>query len=188
MAVGLEYSHMWFDGASASPLVVNMAPGHDAWQTDTISLLAEHQWHLNDKWTTFASARGDKHTYTKWLVSPRLALSFAPAPRNAQVDRRTRHAPQRRRRVAAGACADRRAGIDGNVRQPRIPLRTATGQIWNFGISVFHERNAAIGFSSVLNHSIPVGTFRIWGVEPEISFRSETTRLTLSHATPSCWF
>jgi outer membrane receptor protein involved in Fe transport len=182
VALGLEYSHMWFDGASASAQTVGVKPLQDAWQTDTISLLAEHQWHLSDQWTSFASIRGDKHTYTDWLISPRLALAFAPSSEDTLK--------------LIAARAKRRSG-DGELRQGDVMSGTkgATETLdslefryerqqdghWNFGVSVFLEQSEAIGFSSVVNHSIPVGTFKIWGVEPEITFHSEKTRLTLSH-------
>lgn len=183
VAVGLEYSHMWFDGA---PVGFGPAPGvppiGDSWQTDTVSLLVEHQWHLSDKWTTFASARADKHTYTGVLFSPRLALVFTPSPQDTL------------KLIAARAM--RRNG-DGELRQEHVQARTqgateTLGSIefryerqhdkfWNFGGSIFVEQNDAIGFDAVANHSTAVGTFKIWGLEPEISFRSENTRLTLSH-------
>lgn len=182
VALGVEYSHMWFDGASASAQTVGVKPLQDAWQTDTVSLLAEHQWHLSDQWTTFASARVDKHTYTDWLFSPRLALVFTPDSEDTLK--------------LIGARAKRRSG-DGELRQGDVLSGTqgATETLdslefryerqhnrqWTFGCSAFVERNEAIGFSTVLNHSIPVGTFKIWGVEPEITFHSEKTRLTLSH-------
>ena len=52
---------------------------------------------------------------------------------------------------------------------------------WHLGCSVFVEQNDAIGFDAAANHSAAVGTFGIWGVEPELSFRSGKTTLTLSH-------
>lgn len=182
IALGMEYSHMWFNGESASASVVGTAPPYDAWQTNTVSLLAEHQWRVSDRWTTFASMRGDKHTYTDWLISPRLALVFTPSRQDTVK--------------LIGARAKRRSG-DGELRQGDVLSGTqgATESLdsvefryerqqdrnWNFGISFFQEENEAIGFSQVVNHSIPVGTFRIAGVEPELTFRSENTRLTLSH-------
>ncbi|MDD1620947.1 MAG: TonB-dependent receptor plug domain-containing protein [Methylococcaceae bacterium] len=182
VALGLEYSHMWFDGASASAQTVGVPPLHDAWQTDTVSLLAEHQWHLSDRWTTFASVRGDKHTYTDWLISPRLALAFTPSSNDtlkligARAKRRSGDGELRQGGVLSGG-----QGATETLDSLEFRYERQQDRHWNFGISVFQEENEAIGFSQVLNHSIPVGTFRIWGIEPEITFRSEKTRMTLSH-------
>ncbi len=183
VGVGLEFSHMWFDGG---PVGYGPAPGvapvSDTWQTDTVSLLAEHQWHFAENWTSFASARGDKHSYTEWLFSPRLALAYTPTPKDTFK--------------LIGARAVRRNG-DGELRQEHVQTNeqgtTETLESlefryerqhddhWHFGCSVFVEQNEAIGFSAAENHSVGVGTFAIWGLEPELSYRTKNTKLALSH-------
>jgi hypothetical protein len=183
MALGMEYSHMWFDGP---PVGYGPGPGlpptRNVWQTDMVSLLAEHQWQVLDQWTTFASARADKHTYTDWLLSPRLALAYAP----------TRHNTIK----LIGARAIRRNG-DGELRQEHVQTNEQGSketldsielrdewkpdENWHIGCGAFVERNDAIGFDAAANHSVRVGTFTIWGIEPEISFHSQDTRVTLSH-------
>jgi len=183
LAFGLEYSHMWFDGPR---LGFGPAPGvppvEDAWQTDTISFLAEHQWHLGARWTTFASARVDKQTYTDWLVSPRLALVFTPGPQDtlkligARAVRRNGDGELRQEYVQSGT-----QGTTETLDSLEFRYERQHDEHWNFGCSVFVEQNDAIGFDAAANHSAAVGTFRIWGLEPEITFRSEKTRLTLSH-------
>lgn len=183
LAFGLEYSHMWFDGPR---LGFGPGPGippvEDAWETDTISFLAEHQWHLGKKWTTFASARVDKHTYTDWMFSPRLALVFTPGSKDtlklisARAMRRSGEGELREEHVRSGTQGDTETLDSLEFRYER-----QHDAHWNFGCSVFVEQNDAIGFDAAANRSVAVGTFRIWGVEPEITFRSEKTRLTLSH-------
>jgi len=183
LAFGLEYSHMWFDGPR---LGFGPGPGippvEDAWETDTISFLTEHQWHLGEKWTTFASARVDKHTYTDWLFSPRLALVFTPGSKDtlkligARAMRRSGEGELREEYVRSGTQGDTETLDSLEFRYER-----QHDAHWNFGCSVFIEQNDAIGFDAAANRSVAVGTFRIWGVEPEITFRSEKTRLTLSH-------
>ncbi len=183
MALGLEYSHMWFDGA---PVGYGPAPGipptSDNWQTNTVSLMAEHQWHVNDQWTTFASARADKHTYTDWLFSPRLAVVYTP------------NRDESLKLIAARA---KRRNGDGELRQEYVQTASeGTSETldslefrhehqldrrWNFSYSVFVEQNDAIGFDAAANHSVAVGEFDIWGIEPEITFHTANTRLTLSH-------
>lgn len=82
---GMEYSKEYFGKKSLG------YPGGDAfisnsltdlnsgnWSTSMASLLVDYQWHLNADWTLFAGNRSDKHTYTKWMHSPRLAAVFTP--------------------------------------------------------------------------------------------------------------
>ena len=182
VALGVEYSNMWFDGAAASAPIVGQPPPHDAWQTNTVSLLGEHQWRLSDQWTTFASARGDKHTYTDWLLSPRLAVVFMPSPRDglkligARAKRRSGDAELRQ-----GGVTSAPRGATETLDSLELRYDRQQGRYLSFGSSVFLEQNDAIGFSQTLNHSIPVGTFNLWGIEPEITLHSETTRATLSH-------
>lgn len=183
LAVGLEYSHMWFDGPRLGyGPSAGVPPVEDAWETDTISFLAEHQWHLGQKWTTFASIRADKQTYTDWLVSPRLAVAFTPTSKDTLK--------------LIGARALRRNG-DGELRQEHVQSGT-TGSTetldslefryerqqtdhLSFAFSAFVEQNDAIGFDAAANHSTEIGTFNIWGVQPELTFRTGKTRLSLSH-------
>jgi iron complex outermembrane receptor protein len=182
-ALGLEYSHMWFDGA---PIGYGPAPGvppvRDSWTTDTVSLLAEHQWHLDEQWTTFASARADKHSYTGWLLSPRLALAFTPGRQDtlkliaARAVRRNGDGELRQEYVQSGS-----RGTTETLDSLEFRYERQHDAQWNSGGSVFVEQNEAIGFDAAANHSVAVGTFKIWGIEPEISFRSEKTRLILSH-------
>lgn len=183
VALGLEFSHMWFSGPR---LGFGTGPGipplSDSWQTNTVSLLGEHQWRLGDHWATFESVRVDKQTYTDWLISPRLALAFMPSARDTLK--------------LIGARALRRSG-DGELRQEYVQThaRGSTESLtslelryerqhdahWHLGLGVFLEQNDAIGFDAVTNRSSPVGTFRLWGLEPELTFRQAKTRVTLSH-------
>jgi outer membrane receptor protein involved in Fe transport len=182
-ALGLEYSHMWFDGA---PIGYGPAPGihpeSDSWQTDTVSLLAEHQWHLTDEWTTFASARADKHTYTGWLVSPRLAVVYKSGSRDtykliaARALRRNGDGELRREHELTDE-----EGTTESLDSLEFRFDRQHDPHWKFGLGLFVQQNEAIGFSASLNHSVGVGTFKMWGIEPEISFRTDKTRLTLSH-------
>ncbi len=181
-ALGLEYSHMWFSGASASALVVGEPPAQDRWQTDTLSLLGEHQWMLSGQWTTFVSLRVDKHTYTDWLVSPRLALLFTPTPQDtlkliaARAQRRSGDAELRQGVVLSGS-----HGATESLYSLELRYERQQDEHWSLGASGFLEQNDAIGYSSVVNHSIPVGTFVIAGVEPEVAFHAARSRIMLSH-------
>jgi len=52
------------------------------WSTNTTSLFAEHQFKVNDYWTTFLGARVDKNTYSPLLYSPRAAAVYTPTDKD----------------------------------------------------------------------------------------------------------
>lgn len=85
LAGGVEYSKEYFgrkspgypnDEPFISNTLTNLNSGE--WQTNMVSLLADYQWHYNDLWTFFAGTRADRHTYTEWMHSPRLAAVLTP--------------------------------------------------------------------------------------------------------------
>lgn len=183
VALGVEYSHMRFDGG---PVGYGPAPGvhpiKDQWETDTVSLLAEHQLNINNQWSTFASARVDKHSYTEWLFSPRLAAVYTPDKQNTM------------KFIAARAV--RRSG-DGELRQEQnMSVEQGTVETldslellyerkhnsrWRMACSLFVEENDAIGFNAAENHSVAVGKFRVAGIEPEVVYKTASTQFKLSH-------
>ncbi len=182
-AVGAEFSRMWFDGA---PVGYGPAPGvppeRDNWQTNTISLLAEHRWDFADHWTSFASARADRHSYTGWLFSPRLALVHRPSAKDtvkliaARAMRRNGDGELRQEYVQTGS-----EGTTESLDSLEFRYDRQHDTRWKFGLGLFVQRNDAIGFDARQNHSVAVGRFETWGIEPEISFRTRKTSLTLSH-------
>jgi iron complex outermembrane receptor protein len=177
LALGTEYSHHFFDGTRIG------SPGNeDNWGTDSVSFMAEHQWHVHSDWTTFLSLRTDVHTYTDWLISPRAAVVYTPTTKDTL-------------KLIAGRSV-RRAG-DGELRQEYV-MKGTRGDIetlnsyewryerqqtpnWLLGIGMFYEQNTAIGYDVNTMRSSKIGTFDIWGVEPEVAWVNKTTRISLSH-------
>jgi iron complex outermembrane receptor protein len=182
VALGADYSHEWFHDPPFS-YALDSAPvvSQRDWQTDTISFMAEHQWRIDDHWTTFLSFRTDKNTFTDWLLSPRGTVVFTPTERDTF-------------KVIAGQSV--RRGSDEELwgeweRHRTIPnpetLRTyeisyerkLTDQ-WRVGGNGFYEDYDAIGWIPSLYHSAPIGHFQIAGGELLLTFSNRTTRLTLS--------
>lgn len=178
LAVGVEYSREWFDGARRNP----PSAVEDQWETDRYAVLAEHQWTLGPRWTSFVSARGDKHTYTGWLFSPRFALVFSPDESDtlklivAQAQRRSGDGELRQQYVLTGTHGD----IE-TLDSVELRFERQHAEHWFFGVSAFVESNEAIGYASDALGSIPVGDLEIWGVTPEVTYRTASTRVALSH-------
>ena len=183
LAFGAEYSHMWFydppyaDALDIAPVVPNRH-----WQTDTISPLAEYQWKvMKNLWTIFVSFRADKHTYSQWLLSPRGTMVFTPTEQDTIK--------------IMGGQSVRRSGDEELwaqwEREHSIPkpetLRSYEMQYehrfwdqWSVGANGFYEDYSAIGYSSVLYHSVSLGDFKIAGGEFELGYTNKTTRVMLS--------
>ena len=74
VAFGLEgsYSEFGRDNFSFKPDLTNSLPS--PWGTSEYAALTEYQWNINDDWTMFLGGRLDKHQYTDYGFSPRVAL------------------------------------------------------------------------------------------------------------------
>jgi iron complex outermembrane receptor protein len=182
LAVGTDYSHEWFHDPPYS-YALDRAPmvSDRNWQTDTISLFAEHQWRISDQWTTFLSFRTDKHTFSDWLLSPRGTVVFTPTDRDTF-------------KIIAGQSV--RRGSDEELwgeweRHRTIPnpetLRTyeisyerkLTDQ-WRVSGNAFYEDYDAIGWIPAWFESAAIGHFQIAGGEFQLTYTNGSTRLTLS--------
>jgi iron complex outermembrane receptor protein len=182
VALGTDYSHEWFHDPPFS-YALDSAPvvSQRDWQTDTISFMAEHQWKIDQHWTTFLSFRTDKNTFSDWLWSPRGTVVFTPTDRDTF-------------KVIAGQSVRRGSDEElwgqwernGTIPKPET-LRTyeisyerkLTDQ-WRVGDNVFFEDYDAIGWIPSLYHSASIGHFQIAGGEFLLTFSNRTTRLTLS--------
>ncbi len=79
LALGFEWSYERFGRDSpgypqqpaSSALYLNDMP---SWNINVVSLVAEYQRQLAQSLTLFIGGRTDKHTYSDWLLSPRIGL------------------------------------------------------------------------------------------------------------------
>lgn len=74
IAVGVEAKHQPFTSTRRIEGGAVLPEFEADWTTSTQALMLEDQWQLNDATTSFAGFRLDKHDYTDWLLSSRLAL------------------------------------------------------------------------------------------------------------------
>lgn len=182
LAFGTEYSHMWFhDPPYSDALDIAPVVAKRDWQTDTISFLAEHQWRITDKWTTFLSYRMDKNTYSGWMQSPRGTVVFTPTERDTF-------------KVMAGESVRTSAAEElwsewernHTIPSPETLLSyelsydRKLSDHWSVGADSFYEDYHAIGYSTTLFHTTALGHFQIAGGEILITYTNRGTRLTLS--------
>lgn len=60
-------SAAWLSGVACT--LFNGTNGIPSYST-SYAFMGEHQWRINEEWTSFFTARMDKHTYTEQLFSP----------------------------------------------------------------------------------------------------------------------
>ncbi|MFT5129870.1 MAG: outer membrane receptor for ferrienterochelin and colicin, partial [Rhodothermales bacterium] len=71
LALGAEFAHFYFGDGIGFPntdAVSNrQKPISNFWNSQMLSLLAEHQWQISERWATHLGLRGDLHSYTRWM-------------------------------------------------------------------------------------------------------------------------
>ena len=155
-----------------------------SWSTNMYSLLGEHQWTINDQWTTFLGARLDDHTYTPWMFSPRAALVHTPNEKDT-------YKLMWSRSVRATTEEEMKATYNttGETSEPEkldsIELRYERQQNKNLDLaaSLFvHYSLALVDWSQSDHTTMPVGTQRDYGLELEATYHTDKTRLSISHS------
>jgi iron complex outermembrane receptor protein len=165
---------------SPQDTVLNPMP---KWSTNMYSLLGEHQWTINDKWTTFLGARLDKHTYTDYMFSPRAAIVYTPTAIDVYKLIWSRS-------VRANFEEEMKAQADANGGNSKpeeldsVELRYERQQSKNLDLAAslfLHYSFERISYDSATSQNVTVGTQKDWGVELEASYHTDKTRLTISH-------
>jgi outer membrane receptor for ferrienterochelin and colicin len=187
IALGTELSHrelgmrtsLW---PHVSPRSQRL-PDMPRWGTDMYSLLGEWQWNINDQWTTFTGGRIDKHTFTDYMYSPRVAIVYTPTDRDAYKLIWSRS-------VRANVEEEMKAQHDANdtTSDPEIldsaEFRYERQQSKNLDLaaSIFiHYNLEIISWSGAKATSTNIGTEREYGAELEATYHTDKTRLMISH-------
>jgi iron complex outermembrane receptor protein len=148
------------------------------WSTEMYSVFGEHQWTINDKWTTFLGARVDDHTYTEKMFSPRASIVFTPNKKDTWKAMWSRSV---------------RSNFEGEMKASRdldsppekldsLELRYERKHNKNLDLaaSVFMHYNLELITYSGQN-SVPAGTQKDWGFELEALYHTDRARLGISH-------
>ncbi|MDD5327387.1 MAG: TonB-dependent receptor [Phycisphaerae bacterium] len=154
------------------------------WSTNMYSLVGEHQWTINDKWTTFIGARLDRHTYTSWMFSPRAAIVHTPTEKDTFKLMWARSV-RSNYDGAMRANYDSSGGDSDPEKLDSIELRYERQHNKNLDLAAscfVHYSLQVVDWSQTDYATIPVGTQRDYGFELEATYHTEKTRLQLSHS------
>ncbi|GAA6134766.1 hypothetical protein NBRC116188_15550 [Oceaniserpentilla sp. 4NH20-0058] len=191
LSAGIEYSNEYFgkkslsypnEPVSISSSLTNLDSGQ--WQTHMTSVLSDYQWNVNSQWTLFAGLRSDKHSYTQWMHSPRLAAVLTTNKHNqikVLLNRSVRRAD------------------DDNLREYYLLSGSASGQTetlnaielsWEHQwmqnnrnlISIFYNDYDLIGWDSSAQEINPLGNLKTIGVEAESHIQWQKNRLSVLYS------
>lgn len=182
LAFGSEHSREWFsdpyvsDALDRVPVVTQRE-----WSTHTVSFLAEYQWKITPRWTSFVSARTDKHSFSDWLLSPRASLVYTPTERDTwtfmagRSIRRSIDSELWAQQVRLGTIPDPESLASYEVSYDR---RIGTDLV--AGANAFFMDYDAIGWVPAEYLAASLGTFHMAGGELRAALTRGDTRLVLS--------
>jgi len=189
VAIGIETSHEKFGlrspGFPDNPAEIPglPAPAPD-WSTNTYSLLFEHQWNINQNWTSFISARIDDHTYTDTLFSPRLSIIFTPT----KSDTLKLITGRSQRMIFA---VDMRKDFQNNdITDSEPETLDSIELLWEHrftdqlqtAVVLYEEKLDLIGLTLVgVEGQSVIAEEEQWGAEFELTWQSDNFNIELSH-------
>ncbi len=153
------------------------------WSTDMYSILGEYQYQINDTLTSFLGARLDDHTNTNWMFSPRAVLVYTPTDDQTVKGMWSRSV---RTNLAAELKAEDIATPGGASKTDTEEIevfelryeKQQTENLW-WATSLFYNDHDVVGWIGGL--TAPIGTMRSMGFEIEGTYKTEKTKVTLSH-------
>lgn len=193
LALGAEYRFEQFgrkpkrfdgsDDVSHVPEVENAVGEVDPWDVGTYGVFAEHQWHFSKKWTSFVSARVDKHTYTKFMISPRLGVVYNHDENNIfkviynRSVKKTNDASLRRAQLLSG-----KKGEEEDLDQFEFIYNHKWGNGFTFDINTYYSKFKLINWDANSQTFGPAGKVTMLGITPKIKYTSDKLVFSLAHA------
>jgi len=182
IAVGFENSTENF--GLRSPGFPHKSPSvTPRWSTNTTSLFGEHQFNINERWTTFLGLRVDKNTYSDQIYSPRAAAVYTPTDKDTwkfMYSRSSRPGFAKRIRDYQhdhGTYADPEV-LDGyEIRYERQHTKNLC-----LGASAFFNTIERISWDAGLAGERVSCEDKTYGLEFEAAYTTDRMEIMLSHA------
>ncbi len=181
MAAGYNFAYEWYRPGDLDQMYMNLKDfktdggesiqqlAGDGFDATMHSLIGEANLAFDPRATVLLSGRLDKHEFSDYLFSPRVALSSQLDERNV-----TKLVWQRSLRMCTTEEAYKE-DLNGRT----ADTETLTGYEFmyshlltpecTFNVSVFYDQIEAIGW--LVDHSGPVGDLEVAGVEPEVRYQ-----------------
>ena len=188
LAVGVDYSREWF---GEDPGALTDDPAHDyttnfkPWTTNTIGVLGEYQWNASANWTAFLGGRADRHTFTKWMYSPKAAVVFSPTDRYT-AKLLYNQSVRKSEDIELKAQSDADPATDGDTEKIKSLEFRHEGQIRedvSVSVAALWHRFDSIGYAGEeVRRTQPIGRSHVAGLEVELDYRSISHTIAGSYA------
>ncbi len=188
LSLGFEYRYNEFGRrshleSSEPSKIFGLAPDTE-WNSMLYSLLGEHQWRFSPNWLVITGLRMDKHTYTPWMFSPRVALIHTSDDRRMtwklMYNRSVRSADDA---VLFRANKLHNGKLDvETIDQGEISFGHQFTQSWKYGLSFFFNHHKIIAFSPKAFDTVPLGKVDTLGAEFQLSHQDDRFDFWLSHS------
>lgn len=188
LALGAEYSYEEFGEKSPGfPNEPPRLPGPfnplSEWNSDTISIFGEHQWTINDQFTTFLGVRSDHNDYTTDLWSKRAAIVYTPTLKDS-VKLIFNHSVRRKEEVVSHN--DELAGKDPSdvekLNNYEIRYDRHHSDQLMTSLAAFYVDYDVIAWNGTQAAIRPLGTISFYGIELESVYQTEKYKLGLAHS------
>lgn len=150
------------------------------WQVVTYAAFSELQWSLSDKLTVFTGIRLDKHDYTNWFTSPRVALVYSLNDEHVLktiVNQSVKRASEIDMRIAF---LDNKNAVKEKINSVEFMHETVKTNQVNYKTSVFFQEVEFWSFSQKENK--PVGKIGTMGAEFELSYKKNNHHFSMNHS------
>lgn len=191
LALGGEYAYSRFglntgpgypDAPPISPQLGGGNTNMGQWSTFSYGVFGEHQWQLSDTLTQFVGLRVDKDQYTRWMVSPRWALVYAPNERDTYKSVLSRSV---RKNFAEEL---RKQALGGQTSEPEmlseleLIYQHQFSPAMRLDFSTYVAAVDVIGFNTTTLSSTPVARYNYGGFELELGYKTAQWHVQASHA------
>ncbi|MGB8225573.1 MAG: hypothetical protein WCE45_01715, partial [Sedimentisphaerales bacterium] len=154
----------------------------NGWETFTNSFIGELNYRLTPKTTMILSARIDKHSYTNYYTSPRIAFIH-----ELKKDHYLKFIAQKSVRMNTAdelymAYQNNKVNKPETLESLELIYSGKMGEHWFIDTSVFFNRNEAIAWNGTARASTPVGTLKTIGLEMELKYKKENFELGINHS------
>jgi iron complex outermembrane receptor protein len=180
-AVGVSYDYT--DFTNQRKLLPSNYNDRSGWYSDIFSLYGEYQGKFSDQVTVFAGMRCDKHRFSPWMFSPRLALIYMPSLDDTFkmiYNHSVRHADD-----ADLYSIHLKTGNDGDVEKidhlEGIFLHDFDPQN-HLELSIFYNKHDVVAYNQTAGQQEYIGTLRFYGIEAQYRYEREDFTIFVSHS------
>jgi iron complex outermembrane receptor protein len=187
IAVGIEYTYTHFGDRSSlgdepTSFIASDIPEGTTWHSSMFSIFGEYQKHLDYDWTIFAGIRMDKHTYTDWMISPRLSAIYVPDA--SKVYKLTYNRSVRHSDDADLYKLYHTEGEEGDLEtidNLEFIFDYDYSKVWHMSFSAYYNHHRVVAYNDAIKETGRIGTVDFYGFEGVVHYHWGNMDLILSH-------